>query len=163
MPSARSAEHVDAAVFRNYPYTTTAVLGQPVRILNLCIAAFQLVCLLHVIVHAVDAVARRRDEYLAVLALDDAGHESRHLLSGAVNHRNLHKPAALVALQGVRHTYIYITAARLHDTVHTVVRQASRTLEGPERITVVGVQTVHRGYPDATLLVLEHLVDDTAW
>jgi len=84
-------------------------------------------------------------------------------LPGTVDHRNIGEFASLVALQGIRHTYIYSARTCLHDTVHTVVRQPSRPLEGPKGITVVGVQTVHRGNPDATLLVLEHLVDDTAW
>ena len=159
---AGTAEQVYAVILRYHPDASSAVLGQAVRVLNICVATLQLACLLPVGIHAVDTVARGRYQNLFVLALNDAGHKGCHLLSCTVNHGNLGEHAVLVALQRIRHTYIDTTCLCLHNAVHTVVGQAPRAPESPERITVVCVQSIHRGNPDAPLLVLEHLVDNTA-
>ena len=124
LSSAGFVEHIHSVVFGHYPEALAVVFGNAVRVFQVGKHAFQLVCLLHVVVHAVDAVARGGNQYLAVHTFYDVGHKRRHLLSSAVNHGYFGEPAALVALQCVGHTYIYIALTRLHDAVHAVVSQS---------------------------------------
>ena len=125
LSSAGPIEQEHPVILGHHPKPLSAILHDAVRVLQVGKHPFQLVCLGHVRIHPVYAVARGGYQYLPVFAFNDACHESRHPLSCAVYHGYIGESAVLISLQCVRHTYIYSSSPCLHDAVHAVVSQSS--------------------------------------
>ena len=108
-------------------------------------------------------MSRGTHKHLAVAALQKALHVAGYLPSIQIVKMYICKAAAIEGLHGIEHAEIHLALTVLCQTVHVVAAQSAAIVltEDSELIAVVTEKTVARGTPQQTVVVNEHLVDET--